>query len=98
MRLYLKPLKFVKPICKTLCINIFGALLIFSSPLHAAPQSSFHGKYFQGEGDAEYLQLLDTSRRMFAPDPELQNMSMIYITNWNGLLEGPTWDAWWIQN
>jgi hypothetical protein len=23
---------------------------------------------------------------------------MLYTPNWNGLVEGPTWDAWWIQN
>jgi hypothetical protein len=23
---------------------------------------------------------------------------MLDTTNWNGLVEGPTWDAWWIQN
>jgi hypothetical protein len=35
---------------------------------------------------------------MFEPDPEFQNLSMLYISNWNGFVEGPTWDAWWIQN
>jgi hypothetical protein len=25
-------------------------------------------------------------------------MSMLYEPSWNGLVEGPTWDAWWIQN
>jgi hypothetical protein len=23
---------------------------------------------------------------------------MLYMPSWNGLVEGPTWDAWWIQN
>ena len=35
---------------------------------------------------------------MFEPDPEFQNMPMLYMPAWNGLVEGPTWDAWWIQN
>ncbi len=59
---------------------------------------SFEGRYFAGEGDIEYLELLDISRRMFAPDPEFQNMAMLYTPAWNGLVEGPTWGAWWIQN
>jgi hypothetical protein len=46
----------------------------------------------------EYLRLLETARRLFEPDPELQNLSMLYYPAWNGLVEGPTWDAWWIQN
>jgi len=58
----------------------------------------FEGKYFRGAGDVEYLQLLDIARRMFAPDPEFQNLPMLYMPAWNGLVEGPTWDAWWIQN
>jgi hypothetical protein len=59
---------------------------------------TFNGKFYSGEGDIEYLQLLDVSRRMFSPDPEYQNVSMLYTPWWNGLVEGPTWDAWWVQN
>ncbi len=58
----------------------------------------FEGQYYRGEGDVEYLQLLDIARRMFDPDPELQNLPMFYMPAWNGLVEGPTWGAWWIQN
>lgn len=59
---------------------------------------SFDGRHYRGRGDAEYLQLLETARRMFEPDPELQNISMLYMPSWDGFVEGPTWDAWWIQN
>lgn len=58
----------------------------------------FEGRHYCGAGDVEYLRLLETARRMFEPDAERQNLAMLYITNWNGLVEGPTWDAWWIQN
>ncbi len=58
----------------------------------------FEGTYFQGEGDVDYLQLLDTSARLFYPSPDLQNISMLYTPAWNGFVEGPTWGAWWIQN
>ena len=58
----------------------------------------FDGRHFSGRGDVEYLKLLDFSRRLFAPDPEFQNLAMLYQPAWNGLVEGPTWDAWWIQN
>ncbi len=73
-------------------------LLVTISGWPAAPAPRFEGRFFGGEGDVEYLQLLDTARRMFAPDPEFQNLSMLYMPSWNGLVEGPTWDAWWIQN
>ena len=73
-------------------------LLVSSSTLPAAQEPQFEGKFIRGQGDVEYLRLLDTARRMFAPDPEFQNLSMLYMSSWNGLVEGPTWDAWWIQN
>ncbi len=65
-------------------------------PLQGAP--SFAGRFFKGRGDVEYLQLLDIARRMFSPDAEYQNLPMLYTPAWNGFVEGPTWNAWWIQN
>ncbi|HEY5911520.1 MAG TPA: hypothetical protein VJA21_13050 [Verrucomicrobiae bacterium] len=64
----------------------------------AGDPPQFEGKFFRGRGDLEYLRLLETARRMFSPDPEFQNLAMLYMPGWNGLVEGPTWDAWWIQN
>ncbi|MBM3499109.1 MAG: hypothetical protein FJX74_10615, partial [Armatimonadetes bacterium] len=58
----------------------------------------FEGRYFAGEGDVAYLELLETAARMYHPDPEFQNLSMLYSPAWNGFVEGPTWGAWWIQN
>ena len=75
-------------------VVVLGCLLMTGA--HAAER--FDGKCFRGEGDVEYVQLLDTAYRMFYPDPELQNISMLYSPAWNGFVEGPTWGAWWIQN
>ena len=58
----------------------------------------FTGTHYRGRGDVEYLKLLETARRFFDPDPELPNMAMLYSASLNSLVEGPTWDAWWIQN
>jgi hypothetical protein len=79
---------------------MLGLILALGLCSMAAPanDSSFEGKHYRGRGDVEYLRLLETARRMFEPDPELQNLSMLYMPAWNGLVEGPTWDAWWIQN
>jgi hypothetical protein len=78
------------------CLN----MLLGSITLPAAPaqDTRFEGKHYAGRGDIEYLQLLDISRRMFESDAEFQNITMLYEPKWNGLVEGPTWDAWWIQN
>src|SRR5512146_295543 len=76
------------------------ALLCLGGNLLAgtSDRAGFTGRHYRGRGDTEYLQLLDTARRMFEPDPELQNFCMLYEPKWNGFVEGPTWDAWWIQN
>jgi len=80
-----------------LAIVLLAAALA-AAPLAAAAAERFDGRFYRGEGDIEYLELLDISRRMFAPDPEFQNAAMLYTPSWNGFVEGPTWGAWWIQN
>jgi hypothetical protein len=85
---------------QVLKVSLLGFIVIMFSNTHAANETSldFEGQYFSGNGDREYLELLDISRRMFDPDPEFQNIPMLYTPMWNGFIEGPTWDAWWIQN
>ncbi len=63
-----------------------------------AVAAGFEGLYYAGEGDAAYLALLETSRQFFAANSETQHMAMLYTPAWNGLVEGPTWGAWWVQN
>lgn len=74
------------------------ALLTLLPQGAGAASGRFDGQHYRGVGDAEYLRLLETARRMFEPDARLQNLPMLYMPAWNGLVEGPTWDAWWIQN
>ncbi len=70
--------------------------LLFNVPGKSQP--AFSGNWFSGKGDTTYLHLLDQAYRMTRPDPVLENLSMLYHPVWNGFVEGPTWDAWWIQN
>lgn len=81
--------------------GIFCGTLVFLGgvlPQEAEATPVYSGKYIRGEGDTAYLELLDIARRMLGPDPEFQHLPMLYTPAWNGLVEGPTWDAWWIQN
>jgi len=75
-----------------------GLAATAANPAARVAGDGFDGKHYCGRGDVEYLRLLETARRMFEPDPEFQNLAMLYMPAWNGLVEGPTWDAWWIQN
>ena len=91
----------MKPLIGIRWLAILGCLtglfgLLPPVPLSAAER--FEGAFYRGEGDADYIELLDISRRMLEPDPEFQNLAMLYAPAWNGLVEGPTWGAWWIQN
>jgi len=85
-------------VCRTITIFSLTTLLLTGFTTTNAASERFEGKFFHGEGDVEYLKLLDIARRMFDPDPEFQNVPMLYKPDWNGLVEGPTWNAWWIQN
>ncbi|MFA6481889.1 MAG: hypothetical protein WCW62_04885, partial [Bacteroidales bacterium] len=80
--------------CKVLLISLLFHSLLVS--LNA--QDEFLGKHYHGTGDTGYLELLEKARRFFDPDPVLPNISMLYSSTLNSLVEGPTWDAWWIQN
>ena len=85
-----------RPLPRAIAVLVCAAPIVFLVPRAAAEQ--FEGRFFSGEGDAEYLQLLDIARRMYDPDPEFQHLAMLYTPVWNGFVEGPTWGAWWIQN
>lgn len=85
-------------------VNAIRLILMAAAGLSGAsaaqePSSPvFFGSHYRGAGQIEHVRLLEVARRMFEPDPELQNLSMLYEPKWNGFVEGPTWDAWWIQN
>ena len=85
-----------KRVCQTILIGMMA--LVLQGPVAVLQGETFRGNFYSGKGDSEYLQLLDISRRMFAPDTEWQNVPMMYAPAWNGFVEGPTWGAWWIQN
>jgi hypothetical protein len=84
--------------CSGFVLLFVGMMFTVGLSAAGADGDWFEGKHYRGRGDVRYLQLLDTARRMFEPDPEFQNMSMLYTPLWDGLVEGPTWNAWWIQN
>ncbi len=73
---------------------VLGILLL----TRCAVAGEFKGDHYRGAGDVEYLKMLETARGMFEPNPRVQNLAMLYEPKWNGFVEGPTWDAWWIQN
>jgi hypothetical protein len=81
-----------------LCSLFISILFWHVSCLPSGASENFNGEFYSGTGNTEFLCLLDTARRMFSPDPQYQNITMLYSPDWNGFVEGPTWNSWWIQN
>lgn len=58
----------------------------------------YEGKFCAGEGDVEFLRLIDESLASFNPNPIVPNLTMVYKPEWDTLVEAGGWNAWWIQN
>ena len=73
-------------------LRAFASAGCLAAGLVAQPMTaseSFDGRFFAGEGDRDYLELLDIARSKYAPHAEFQNMAILYMPSWNGLVEGP---------
>jgi len=79
--------------CKALLVIL---LLAVTSSLAAAAE--FAGSYCRGRGDAQFLDLIDRSFAFFHPNPDSQNISMLYVPDSDALSEGAAWGMWWVQN
>ncbi len=42
--------------------------------------------------------MIDRSFEFFHPSADVPNISMLYHPEWDCLIEGANWQAWWIQN
>lgn len=71
---------------------------LFVAAVSSSSGAEYRGRYCAGKGDVEYLRLIDRSFECFHPSPGVPNISMLYYPEWDCLIEGAKWDAWWIQN
>lgn len=89
-----------------------GRLVVLGAALHTisstavenpagagtATAQDFSGSYCAGAGDVGYLRLIDESFAFFHSNPAVPSVGMLYKPEWDLLIEGANWDAWWIQN
>merc|ERR1711871_872567 len=82
---------------------LVAALLISTAPPSAAWDDGLN--LVRGSGDAELLSLVSYAWRSLYEAPaelpaefEYQSLAMLYSGAQDGLLEGPTWGAYWTQN
>ena len=59
------------------CVPLWLLFAVWLTPVPACATERFEGEFYHGEGDREYLELLDIARRMFDADPEFQNAAML---------------------
>ena len=64
----------------------------------AASPNRYEGRFCGGEGDGEFLRLIDESFAFFHPNPAVPNLAMLYKPEWDTFVEGAGWQGWWIQN
>jgi len=64
----------------------------------SAAADRYEGRFCEGEGDVDFLRLIDGSFAFFHPGPLVPNLAMLYQPDWDTFEEGAGWGAWWIQN
>jgi len=83
---------------KKLTIVFFVFICVVAQGQTPVKQESYSGKYCNGEGDVDFLRLIDESFAFFQPNPTVPNLTMVYKPEWDTFTEGAGWGAWWIQN
>jgi len=84
----------LSPVARTAAVL---ALLVAALPA-GSTADVYKGRNCTGKGDREYLWLIDRSFDFFHPNPDWQNFSMVYSPDWDCLIEGKSWGAWWVEN
>ena len=82
--------------------NHLVALFLLASVTSCGPESRqtarYDGAFCSGEGDPDFLRLIDESFAFFNPNPVVPNLTMVYQPEWDTFVEGAGWGGWWIQN
>ncbi len=73
-------------------------IVVVTAAAGVSTSAEYEGRYCKGKGDIEFLRLIDRSFGFFHPNPDTPNVSMLYYPDWDCLIEGANWIAWWIQN
>ena len=61
-----------------------------------ATPNRYEGRFCSGQGDADFLRLIDESFAFFNPNPLVPNLTMVYQPEWDTFVEGAGWGGWWI--
>lgn len=81
--------------------SVFSAgllvLLINCDSTHRT-MHDYQGKWVEGNGNQEFLQLVNEAFESMQPSPQMANIALLYKRDWDGFVEATNWPCWWIQN
>ncbi|MDB4582019.1 hypothetical protein N9164_02585 [Draconibacterium sp.] len=60
--------------------------------------SLFQGRWIEGTGNQEILELIDQAFESMQPSSQMANLPLLYKRDWDGFVEATNWPCWWIQN
>lgn len=80
------------------CFITALAIASHLSVAFAAEDGHFVGTYVEGDGDVQTLDAFNAAFESTRPSPRMACLPLLYKRDWNGLVEGPVWPCWWIQN
>ena len=83
---------------KTLPVVFLVLMFSISCGTGSGKLERYDGEFCTGEGDVEFLRLIDESFAFFNPNPIVPNLTMLYKPEWDTFVEGAGWGGWWIQN
>ena len=73
-------------------------LLACGALTSVAAAASYQGRWVEGAGDAAALEAIDAAFESTQPSAKMACLPLLYKRDWDGLVEGPPWPCWWIQN
>lgn len=83
-------------------VAVIGQLALAADAPAPKPATStsgpYEGRFCAGEGDVDFLRLIDESFAFFHPNAVVPNLTMLYHPEWDTFVEAGGWQGWWIQN
>lgn len=79
-------------------ISVGLLILLINCDCTYRTRYDYQGKWIEGNGNQEFLELIDQAFESIQPSPQMANIALLYKRDWDGFVEATNWPCWWIQN
>ena len=79
-------------------ISVGLLILLISCDCTHRTMYDYQGKWVEGDGNQDFLELIDQAFESMQPSPQMANIALLYKRDWDGFVEATNWPCWWIQN